>query len=67
VLFAGFELYRRWKARKTRSPAQEAYYRVAPRHRLMVAAVYIGLAVGLVIGMGETHILLSGGHSFAQL
>jgi Zn-dependent protease len=67
VLFAGFELYRRWKARKTRSPAQEAYYRVAPRHRLMVAAVYIGLAVGLVVGMAETHILLSGGHSFAQL
>jgi Zn-dependent protease len=67
VLFAGFELYRRWKMRKTRSPEQEAYYRVAPRHRLMVAAVYIGLAVGLVIGMGETHILISGGHNLGRL
>jgi Zn-dependent protease len=63
VLLGGFELYRRWKLRKTRSPQQEAYYRVAPRHRLMVAAVYIGLAVGLVVGMAETYIRLTPGQS----
>ena len=67
VLFGGFELYRRWKLRKTRSPAQEAYYRVAPHHRLLVAAVYIGLAAGLAFGMAETHILTSAGHSFGHL
>ncbi len=44
VLFGGFELYRRWQLRKSGSVAQAAYYRVAPRHRLLVGAVYIGLA-----------------------
>src|SRR5207342_2189916 len=39
VFFAGYELYRRWQARKNGSIAQAAYYRVAPRHRLMVGAV----------------------------
>jgi Zn-dependent protease len=67
VLFGGFELYRRWKLRKTRSPAQEAYYRVAPHHRLLVGIVYIGLAAGLAFGMAETHVLTSAGHSFGRL
>jgi Zn-dependent protease len=67
VLFGGFELYRRWKLRKTRSPAQEAYYRVAPHHRLLVGIVYIGLAAGLAFGMAETHILTSAGHNFGRL
>ncbi len=65
VLMGGFELYRRWEARRRGSPAQAAYYRVAPRHRLMVGAVYIGLAAALAVGMAETHILASGGHSFS--
>ncbi len=64
VLFGGFELYRRWKARKTGSVVQAAYYRVAPRYRLLVGAVYIGLAAGLAFGMSETHVLSSAGHSF---
>jgi Zn-dependent protease len=67
VLFGGFELYRRWKLRKTRSPAQEAYYRVAPHHRLLVGIVYIGLAAGLAFGMAETHVLASAGHNFGRL
>jgi len=65
VVFAGFELYRRWEARRHGSPAQAAYYRVAARHRLMVGAVYIGLAAALAVGMAETHVLASGGHSFS--
>jgi Zn-dependent protease len=64
VLFGGFELYRRWQARKSGSAAQATYYRVAPHHRLLVAVVYIGLAAALAFGMSETHILSSGGHSF---
>ncbi|HEY2766635.1 MAG TPA: site-2 protease family protein [Solirubrobacteraceae bacterium] len=64
VLFGGFELYRRWQARQSGSAAQAAYYRVAPRHRLLVGAVYIGLAAALAFGMSETHVLVSAGHSF---
>jgi len=67
VFFAGYELYRRWQARKSGSIAQAAYYRVAPRHRLLVGSVYIGLIVLLVLGMEHSHILSSGGHSFRSL
>ena len=68
VLFGGFELYRRWQLRKSGSLAQAAYYRVAPHHRLLVGAVYIGLAAALAFGMSETHILTSaGGHNFGRL
>jgi Zn-dependent protease len=67
ALFAAFQTYHRWKQRKTRSLAQQAYYRVAPHHRLLVFAVYVGLIVALVFGMSETHILASGGHSFRSL
>ena len=67
VLFAGYELYRRWQSRKSGSAAQDAYYRVAPRHRLIVGAVYIGLIVLLVLGMEQSHILSSGGHSFGSI
>ena len=59
------ETWRRWKQRKTRSLEQAAYYRVSPRNRLLVGAVYIGLIVALAFGMHETHILSSAGHSFA--
>jgi len=67
VLFAGFQTYHRWKQRKTRSLEQAAYYRVAPRHRLMVFGVYVGLIALLVFGMSETHILTSGVHSFRSI
>ncbi len=67
VLFAGFQTWHRWQQRKTRSLEQAAYYRVAPRHRLLVFAVYVGLIAALVFGMHETHILTSGGHSFGSI
>ena len=38
VVFAGLETCRRWKLRESRSLEQAAYYRVAPRHRLIVAS-----------------------------
>jgi len=56
VVFAGFETYRRWKLRRTRSLEQAAYYRVRPRDRWLVAAVYLGLVALLVIGMDVTHL-----------
>ncbi len=67
VLLAGFETWRRWQARKTRSLEQAAYYRVSPRNRMLVGAVYIGLIVILALGMHESHILSSGAHSFRSL
>jgi Zn-dependent protease len=67
LLFGGMETWRRWQQRKTRSLQQAAYYRVAPRHRVLVGAVYIGLIVALAFGMYETHVLTSGGHSFGSL
>jgi Zn-dependent protease len=67
LIFGGIETYRRWQARKTRSLAQAAYYRVAPRHRLLVAIVYIGLIAILAAGMDVSHILSSGGHSFRSI
>jgi Zn-dependent protease len=67
VIFAGFQTWHRWQQRKTRSLQQAAYYRVAPRHRLLVGAVYVGLIALLVFGMHETHILTSGGHSFGSI
>jgi Zn-dependent protease len=67
VFFGALETWRRWKARRTRSLEQAAYYRVSPRNRLLVAAVYIGLIVVLAFGMYEAHILSSAGHSFRSL
>jgi Zn-dependent protease len=56
LLLGGMESWRRWKARKEGGAEQQAYYRVAPRDRLAVAAVYIGLIVVLAYGMHASHI-----------
>jgi Zn-dependent protease len=67
IVFGGREVWRRWQLRKTRSIEQAAYYRVAPRHRLMVGAVYLGLIVALVLGMASAHVLSVPGHSFRSI
>jgi Zn-dependent protease len=67
VVLGGMETWRRWKLRQTRSLEQAAYYRVSPRNRLAVGAVYIGLIVLLVLGMHESQILASAGHSFKSI
>ena len=54
LLFGGMETYRRWKARK--SPGAKAYNQVKPGTRAAVAAVYVGLAVLLAVGMDATHV-----------
>jgi Zn-dependent protease len=52
VLLGGVESWRRWKLRKT--PEAQAYYRVKPATRVVIAVVYVGLAVALAAGMGLT-------------
>jgi hypothetical protein len=56
VLLGGMETWRRWKHRKAGMEGNEAYYRVKPAHRLAVGAVYVGLIVGLGVGMDLTHL-----------
>jgi Zn-dependent protease len=56
AVFAGYETYRRWRLRRSGSPQQLAYYRVRPRSRWLVAAVYLSLVALLVIGMDATHL-----------
>jgi len=64
VLFGGYDTYRRWKLRKTGSPQQAAYYRVAPRARLLVGLVYVGLIAALALGMVSSEVLHYAGHTF---
>jgi Zn-dependent protease len=55
LLFGGMETLRRWRARKT--PEAQRYHRVTGRQRALVAAVYLGLALALAVGMHETHVI----------
>src|SRR3954469_11253350 len=57
LLFGGMETWRRWKLRRSGSDETEAYYRVRPLHRALVAAVYIGLIAALVVGMDASHLV----------
>jgi len=57
LLFGGMETWRRWKARREGSEETRTYYRVAPKHRLMVAGVYVGLIAALAYGMYATHLV----------
>ena len=56
LLLAGFETYRRWKERKAGGDEALAYYRVKPAHRVAILAVYLGLIVVCVVGMGLTFV-----------
>jgi Zn-dependent protease len=56
LLFGGMETWRRWKQRRAGGEEQQAYYRVSPRARLAVAAVYVGLIALLVVGLDATHL-----------
>jgi Zn-dependent protease len=51
LLLGGLESWRRWKQRRQGEEGNPAYYRVSPRARLMVAAVYIALIAVCAIGM----------------
>jgi Zn-dependent protease len=54
VVFAGFETYKRWQLRRSGSADQQAYYRVRPLDRALVAGVYLSLIALLVVGMHAT-------------
>jgi Zn-dependent protease len=56
AVIAGYETYKRWQQRRHGDAGQLAYYRVAPIDRALIAAVYIGLIVLLVVGMDATHL-----------
>jgi Zn-dependent protease len=56
LLVGGMETWRRWRARRSGDDADAAYYRVAPRHRLAVGLVYVGLILALGVGMDLLHI-----------
>jgi Zn-dependent protease len=57
LLFSVMETWRRWKARRAGGAETQAYYRVAPRDRLMIGAVYLGLIALLAFGMHATHLV----------
>jgi Zn-dependent protease len=54
LVFGGFEAWQRWRSRHV--PEQQEYYRVRLWQRAVVAAVYLGLAVFLVLAMDATHV-----------
>jgi Zn-dependent protease len=56
LLFGGMETWRRWRQRRAGGEEQAAYYRVTPRARAAVAAVYVGLVVALAVGMDVSHL-----------
>ena len=56
VVFGGLETYRRWQARRHGGEREQAYYRVSPLDRALVAAAYLSLIALLVVGMHATHL-----------
>ena len=56
VLIGGYETYKRWKLRRSGEIRQRDYYRVRPRDRALVAALYLALIAALVVGMNATHL-----------
>jgi Zn-dependent protease len=54
LIFSGMELWQRWRTRN--APELQEYYRVTPRQRAIVAVLYFGLAILLVLGMDATHL-----------
>jgi len=54
LVLGGMEAWQRWRSRH--APELQEYYRVRPWQRAAVAAVYLGLAVFLVVAMNATHV-----------
>jgi Zn-dependent protease len=59
LILGGMDSYRRWKALRNGGEQEQAYYRVKPLDRLLVAAVYLSLVALLVVGMHATHLARS--------
>ncbi len=56
AVVGAFDVYGRWSRRRKGGEEVRAYYKVRPRDRALVAAVYLGLIVALVLGMDATHL-----------
>jgi Zn-dependent protease len=56
LVFAGLETVRRWRTLKHGGAEQQAYYKVKPLDRALVAAVYLSLIALLVVGMHATNL-----------
>jgi Zn-dependent protease len=54
LIVSGMELWGRWRTRN--HPELQEYYRVTRSQRAIVAVLYFGLAILLVIGMEATHL-----------
>ena len=54
ALVAIYQTYTRFKALRKGDEETQTYYRVRPRHRFMVAGVYLTLILVLVVGMDAT-------------
>jgi Zn-dependent protease len=57
LVVGGLASWQRWRQRKAGDAKQQAYYRVSPRNRVLVAAVYVGLIAALAAGMDLTHVV----------
>jgi Zn-dependent protease len=51
LVLGGLETYKRFKHR-----GETSYYSVAPKTRILIAAVYISLAAALILAMDATHL-----------
>jgi Zn-dependent protease len=56
AVLGAFETYRRFRGVRSGDPEVTKYYKVAPRDRIIVTAVYLGLIAALVLGMDATHL-----------
>jgi Zn-dependent protease len=56
ILIGGLDSSRRWKQRRDGGEEEQAYYRVRPMTRALVAAVYLSLIAVLVLGMSATNL-----------
>jgi len=56
LVLGGFDTYRRFKAYRAGGEESRRYYKVSPRNRAIVLAVYLGLIALLVVGMDLTFI-----------
>jgi Zn-dependent protease len=55
LLLAGRETWVRWRGRRLGGAREEAYYKVRPLDRMLVAGVYLALIALLVAGMHATY------------
>ena len=56
VALAAIETWRRLGQLRSGSFRNDPYYRVAPRDRVMIGVVYLGLVAAIAVGMHATHL-----------